>query len=55
MLCKETGIMSLVIVALWSLSLSLSSWKQIQGRHWQTGAKYCLVVRPPSVVPPLSD
>ena len=44
MMCKETGIMSLVIVALWSLSLSSS--KQLQGRHcWQTGAKYCLVVR----------
>ena len=52
MMCKETGIMGLVIVALWSLSLSLSSSKQSQCRHyWQTGAKYCLVVRSLSPLP----
>ena len=40
LLCKETGVMALVIVAVWSFCLP--SAKQVTS--WQTAAKYCLVV-----------
>ena len=40
MLCKETGVMALAIVALWSLRHSSIK----KGTSWQTAAKYFLVV-----------